>query len=69
MSAAPCEHARRLALAAHATQVELLDHGFALSNRIAQPLAGAEYFKLLRGDPPPALADGSPATTVFAGLL
>jgi N-acetyl-1-D-myo-inositol-2-amino-2-deoxy-alpha-D-glucopyranoside deacetylase len=65
---APSAPARRLALAAHATQVELLDGGFALSNRIAQPLPDAEYFKLLHGDDPPRLADGSPADDVFAGI-
>jgi N-acetyl-1-D-myo-inositol-2-amino-2-deoxy-alpha-D-glucopyranoside deacetylase len=65
---APGAEARRRALAAHATQVELLDGGFALSNRIAQPLPAAEYFKLLHGDDPPRQADGSPADDVFAGL-
>jgi N-acetyl-1-D-myo-inositol-2-amino-2-deoxy-alpha-D-glucopyranoside deacetylase len=65
---APMRQARRLALAAHATQVELLDGGFALSNRIAQPLADAEYFKLLHGADVPRRADGSPADDVFAGL-
>jgi N-acetyl-1-D-myo-inositol-2-amino-2-deoxy-alpha-D-glucopyranoside deacetylase len=65
---APSAEARRRALAAHATQVELLDRGFALSNRIAQPLPAAEYFKLLHGDDPPRQADGSPADDVLAGL-
>ncbi len=65
---APHERARELALAAHATQVELLADGFALSNRIAQPLARFEYFRLLSGIAPPRRADGSPAADVFAGL-
>ena len=60
--------ARRAALAAHATQVELLDGGFALSNRIAQPLLDHEYFRLLAGQPPEPAADGAPATGVFTGL-
>jgi N-acetyl-1-D-myo-inositol-2-amino-2-deoxy-alpha-D-glucopyranoside deacetylase len=60
--------ARRAALAAHATQVELLDGGFALSNRIAQPLLDHEYFRLLTGQAPEPGADGAPATEVFAGL-
>jgi len=60
--------ARRRALAAHATQVTLIPGGFALSNRIAQPLPGTEYYRLLAGDPPPRRPDGSPADDVFAGL-
>ena len=39
---------RRLALAAHATQVELLPGGFALSNRIAQPLLGRRVLPAAR---------------------
>jgi N-acetyl-1-D-myo-inositol-2-amino-2-deoxy-alpha-D-glucopyranoside deacetylase len=62
------ERARRRALAAHATQVTLIPGGFALSNRIAQPLPGTEYYRLLAGDPPPRRPDGSPADDVFAGL-
>jgi N-acetyl-1-D-myo-inositol-2-amino-2-deoxy-alpha-D-glucopyranoside deacetylase len=66
---AAVSEARRRALAAHATQVELLPGDlFALSNRIAQPLAAAEYFRLLAGDPVPRCADGRPADDVFAGL-
>ena len=61
MPTAPSARARRLALTAHATQVELLDGGFALSNRIAQPLPDTEYFKLLHGVDVPRQADGSPA--------
>ncbi len=59
---------RRLALAAHATQVELLPAGFALSNRIAQPLPDTEFYRLLAGAPVPPRQDGSPADDVFAGL-
>jgi len=62
------ERARRRALAAHATQVTLIPGGFALSNRIAQPLPDTEYYRLLAGDPPPRRPDGSPADDVFAGL-
>ncbi|MET3806761.1 N-acetyl-1-D-myo-inositol-2-amino-2-deoxy-alpha-D-glucopyranoside deacetylase [Nakamurella sp. UYEF19] len=57
--------AQRLALAAHATQLELIEDGFALSNRIAQPGSDVEYFKLLTGQPMPA---GPRADDVFAGL-
>ena len=59
---------RRRALAAHATKVELLPEGFALSNRIGQPLPGTEYYRLLAGAPLPRQDDGSPAGDVFAGL-
>ena len=62
------ERARERALSSHATQVELLPGGFALSNRVAQPLARHEYYRLLSGEPPPRAADGSPAADVFAGL-
>ncbi|MGS0688432.1 N-acetyl-1-D-myo-inositol-2-amino-2-deoxy-alpha-D-glucopyranoside deacetylase [Nakamurella sp. GG22] len=59
------EAARAAALAAHATQVELIPGGFALSNRIAQPLLDVECFRLLAGEPPPA---GGRSADVFAGL-
>jgi len=62
------DSARRRALAAHATQVELIEGAFALSNRIAQPLPDTEFYRLLAGDPPPQSAGGSPASDVFAGL-
>jgi len=66
---APVDAQRRLAFAAHATQVELLPGDqFALSNRIAQPLPAAEYFRVLAGEPVPPGADGSVAGDVFAGL-
>jgi N-acetyl-1-D-myo-inositol-2-amino-2-deoxy-alpha-D-glucopyranoside deacetylase len=59
----PAANYRRSALAAHATQVQVLPGGFALSNRIAQPSFRTEYFKLLAGSGLPA-----GATDVFAGL-
>ena len=59
------EDARSAALAAHATQVELIPGGFALSNRIAQPLLDVECFRLLAGEPPPA---GERSADLFAGL-
>lgn len=62
------EQARELALSSHATQVELLPEGFALSNRIAQPLPRYEYYRLLSGEPPPRDFDGAAAADVFAGL-
>ena len=60
---------RRAALAAHATQVELLPgEVFALSNRIAQPLPAAEYFRVLAGSPVPVGPDGTVPADVAAGL-
>ena len=55
----------RRALAAHATQIDVLPAGFALSNRIAQPILDVEYFALLDGDPIDAPL---PAADLFAGL-
>lgn len=62
------QQSRLAALAAHATQVELIAGGFALSNRIAQPLSDFEYYRLLSGQPPLPQPDGSPAADVFSGL-
>jgi len=59
---------RQAALAAHATQVRVLDGGFALSNLIAQPVLDVEYFRLLDGVPVPRAVDGGPATNLFVGL-
>jgi N-acetyl-1-D-myo-inositol-2-amino-2-deoxy-alpha-D-glucopyranoside deacetylase len=56
----------RAALAAHATQIDVLPNGFALSNRIAQPLLDTEYFALVDGEPMPA--SDAPGTDLFAGL-
>ncbi len=55
----------RTALAAHATQIEVLPDGFALSNRIAQPVLDTEYFALLDGEPMPP---GPVGDDLFAGL-
>ncbi len=66
---APWSAQRRSALAAHATQVELLPGGlFALSNRIAQPLPAAEHFRVLAGAPVPRTADGAVTDDLVAGL-
>ena len=40
---------RRAAMAAHATQLTMIPGGFALTNRIAQPLLPTEYFRALPG--------------------
>ncbi|GAA1997523.1 N-acetyl-1-D-myo-inositol-2-amino-2-deoxy-alpha-D-glucopyranoside deacetylase [Nakamurella flavida] len=62
----PGAPARRAALAAHATQVELLPGGFALSNRIAQPDPSAEWFRVVTGDALPGIVSGGP-DVLFAG--
>ena len=35
---------------AHATQVEVAEPWFALSNELAQPLFAVEYYELVRGE-------------------
>jgi len=59
---------RRAALAAHATQIRVIEGGFALSNGIAQPVLDTEYFRLVDGIPLPRTADGGRAADLFAGL-
>jgi N-acetyl-1-D-myo-inositol-2-amino-2-deoxy-alpha-D-glucopyranoside deacetylase len=54
--------AKRRALRAHSTQVSVWDEGYALSNCIAQPLVGSEYYVLAKGP-----AEGA-ATDLFGGL-
>jgi len=54
---------RRAALAAHLTQLGVIPGGFALTNRVAQPLLDGEYFLLLAGAELPVAADD-----LFAGL-
>ncbi|SOD61037.1 N-acetyl-1-D-myo-inositol-2-amino-2-deoxy-alpha-D-glucopyranoside deacetylase [Streptomyces zhaozhouensis] len=56
--------AKRAAMAAHATQIEVEGETFALSNGLAQPLWRTEYFTLGHGQPPPPGA----VDDVFAGL-
>jgi N-acetyl-1-D-myo-inositol-2-amino-2-deoxy-alpha-D-glucopyranoside deacetylase len=63
---APWRAARRAALAAHATQLDVWPgrtDGFALTNLLAQPLLEHEYFRVLAGPPSPP-----GATDLFAGL-
>lgn len=57
--------ARRLAMAAHATQLDVWAgavDGFALTNLLAQPLLPHEYFRVVAGPPRPR-----GATDLFAG--
>ena len=59
------EHQRATALAAHATQIEVFPGGFALSNRLAQPLPRRECFRVLLGVP---VRGPRPVADPFAGL-
>ncbi|MFE9686308.1 N-acetyl-1-D-myo-inositol-2-amino-2-deoxy-alpha-D-glucopyranoside deacetylase [Streptomyces sp. NPDC006285] len=56
--------AKAAAMRAHATQIEVAEPWFALSNRLAQPLFPVEYYELVRGE------RGGPAreTDLFAGI-
>ncbi|MFR0358049.1 N-acetyl-1-D-myo-inositol-2-amino-2-deoxy-alpha-D-glucopyranoside deacetylase [Streptomyces sediminimaris] len=55
--------AKAAAMRAHATQIEVADGCFALSNELAQPLFTTEYYELVRGKP-----GGPRERDLFAGL-
>lgn len=54
--------AKAAAMRAHATQVEVAEPWFALSNGLAQPLFTTEYYELVRGTAVPGETD------LFAGI-
>ena len=56
--------AKAAAMRAHATQIEVAQPYFALSNELAQPLFTTEYYELVRGE----RAGGVRETDLFAGL-
>ncbi|MBV7700523.1 N-acetyl-1-D-myo-inositol-2-amino-2-deoxy-alpha-D-glucopyranoside deacetylase [Streptomyces sp. TRM70350] len=56
--------AKAAAMAAHATQIEVAEPYFALSNQLAQPLFTTEYYELVRGQQG---AQGR-ETDLFAGI-
>ncbi|MFI9614745.1 N-acetyl-1-D-myo-inositol-2-amino-2-deoxy-alpha-D-glucopyranoside deacetylase [Streptomyces sp. NPDC052023] len=56
--------AKAAAMAAHATQIEVAEPYFALSNALAQPLFGTEYYELVRGE---RVGTGR-ETDLFAGI-
>jgi N-acetyl-1-D-myo-inositol-2-amino-2-deoxy-alpha-D-glucopyranoside deacetylase len=59
---------KQAAMRAHATQINVADGFFALSNGIGQPLIGLEFYRLVRGDVAgPFDADGR-ETDLFAGV-
>ncbi|MFJ3717305.1 N-acetyl-1-D-myo-inositol-2-amino-2-deoxy-alpha-D-glucopyranoside deacetylase [Streptomyces sp. NPDC090057] len=54
--------AKAAAMRAHATQIEVAEPYFALSNELAQPLFTTEYYELVRGTAEPGETD------LFAGV-
>ncbi|MFD4952823.1 N-acetyl-1-D-myo-inositol-2-amino-2-deoxy-alpha-D-glucopyranoside deacetylase [Streptomyces sp. NPDC058451] len=57
--------AKAAAMRAHATQIEMAEPYFALSNRLAQPVFTTEFYELVRGEP--VAAPGELETDLFAG--
>ncbi|WP_367320996.1 N-acetyl-1-D-myo-inositol-2-amino-2-deoxy-alpha-D-glucopyranoside deacetylase [Streptomyces sp. HUAS ZL42] len=55
--------AKAAAMRAHATQIEVAEPYFALSNELAQPLFTTEYYELVRGE-----RAGARETDLFAGI-
>ena len=55
--------AKRAAMAAHASQINLADGFFALSNNLGTPVFGKEHFRLAKGDLPDEVVDD-----LFVGL-
>ncbi|CAL9434466.1 1D-myo-inositol 2-acetamido-2-deoxy-alpha-D-glucopyranoside deacetylase [Streptomyces sp. enrichment culture] len=56
--------AKTAAMRAHATQIEVAEPYFALSNERAQPIFTTEYYELVRGERAP----GARETDLFAGI-
>ncbi|KUJ64271.1 N-acetyl-1-D-myo-inositol-2-amino-2-deoxy-alpha-D-glucopyranoside deacetylase [Streptomyces albus subsp. albus] len=59
--------AKAAAMRAHATQIEVAEPFFALSNRLGQPLLATEYYRLADGEDPAQGAAG-PVDDLFAGV-
>ncbi|MGD1222682.1 MULTISPECIES: N-acetyl-1-D-myo-inositol-2-amino-2-deoxy-alpha-D-glucopyranoside deacetylase [Streptomyces] len=55
--------AKAAAMRAHATQIEVSEPWFVLSNQLAQPLFTTEYYELVSGERP-----GTRETDLFAGI-
>ncbi|QOV35822.1 N-acetyl-1-D-myo-inositol-2-amino-2-deoxy-alpha-D-glucopyranoside deacetylase [Streptomyces ferrugineus] len=55
--------AKAAAMRAHATQIDVAEPYFALSNELAQPLFTTEYYELAHGEPA-----ARPESDLFAGL-
>jgi N-acetyl-1-D-myo-inositol-2-amino-2-deoxy-alpha-D-glucopyranoside deacetylase len=56
------------ALAAHATQVNVQEGFFALSNNLGSKGFGVEYFRLVRGGDGGSYSMSDPETDLFAGI-
>jgi N-acetyl-1-D-myo-inositol-2-amino-2-deoxy-alpha-D-glucopyranoside deacetylase len=56
--------AKRAAMAAHASQINLAEGFFALSNNEGMPVFDREYFRIAKGD----LPSGGPHTDLFVGI-
>ncbi|WAU85110.1 N-acetyl-1-D-myo-inositol-2-amino-2-deoxy-alpha-D-glucopyranoside deacetylase [Streptomyces sp. Qhu-G9] len=57
--------AKAAAMRAHATQIEVAEPWFALSNHLAQPLFTTEYYELVRGEREGPARE----TDLFAGII
>ncbi|MGW0333817.1 N-acetyl-1-D-myo-inositol-2-amino-2-deoxy-alpha-D-glucopyranoside deacetylase [Streptomyces sp. NPDC003011] len=57
--------AKAAAMRAHATQIDVAEPYFALSNALAQPVFATEYYELVRGEAAPS---GARETDLFAGI-
>ncbi|MBC9711068.1 N-acetyl-1-D-myo-inositol-2-amino-2-deoxy-alpha-D-glucopyranoside deacetylase [Streptomyces sp. TRM66268-LWL] len=66
IEAGPYGAAKAAAMRAHATQVEVVEPWFALSNNLAQPLFADEYYELVRGEL--GASAGQLEDDLFAGL-
>ncbi len=60
--------AKKAALRAHATQLAVDGDRFALTNGIALPLSGVEWYRLVKGRAAPANGEDGLETDLFAGL-
>jgi N-acetyl-1-D-myo-inositol-2-amino-2-deoxy-alpha-D-glucopyranoside deacetylase len=60
----PYAAAKAAAMRAHATQIEVAETSFALSNELAQPLFTTEYYELVRGE----RSGGGRESDLFAGI-
>jgi len=62
--------AKAAAMRAHATQIEVAEPYFALSNELAQPIFTTEYYELVRGDRGQSGERGgaAPETDLFEGV-
>jgi N-acetyl-1-D-myo-inositol-2-amino-2-deoxy-alpha-D-glucopyranoside deacetylase len=60
--------AKSAAMRAHATQIEVAEAWFALSNALAQPLFTTEYYELARGESVRDEHAGTRETDLFAGI-